>query len=70
MYLLLWFIIECGDFDCFFLVRRCYYFIYKNNKFSNYIGNKNLGWWLVWIVFGLSKEFEESEKWINVMLLY
>lgn len=43
-------IIECGDPDCFSLVRRCYYFTHKNNKFSNHIGNKNSGWWLVWIV--------------------
>lgn len=63
-------IIECGDPDCFSLVRRCYYFTHKNNKFSNHIGNKNSGWWLVWIVSGSSKGFEESEKWTNVTSLH
>lgn len=63
-------IIECGDPDCFSLVRRCYYFTHKNNKFSNHIGNKNSGWRLVWIVSGSSKEFEESEKWTNVTSLH
>lgn len=63
-------IIECGDPDCFSLVRRCHYFTHKNNKFSNHIGNQNSGWWLVWIVSGSSKGFEESEKWTNVTSLH
>lgn len=63
-------IIECGDPDCFSLVRRCHYFTHKNNKLSYHICNKNSGWWLVWIVSGSSKGFEESEKWTNVTSLH